>query len=304
MRRLKWLFALHIGGQTNDEYIRMAKVAVISAVRYTTLEPFCLLDVDETLSLEAQEQIRSIADWLGGFNVNIIRHRPLWAKDIDRIVADGATVRHFSASPLYRSAAALRSTFLRIDIPVLGFTDDFVLYTDVDVIFTREITLDDFGPRPKYFAVGTEVDQVSTYFNAGVMLYNIRNMQKTYQKFIRSTFSPENLSGGLHFGSFGPGDQGALNYFYRGEYAASVRGFALFNWKPYWRQCDERCPHEPAIIHWHGPKPSDYASFLENSTVANPLFKQLLSQCAHHDSTDPCWHWNRIWDRLNSSNLI
>jgi hypothetical protein len=40
-------------------------------------------------------------------------------------------------------------TFLRVDIPVLGFVDDYVLYTDVDVMFARNLVLTDFAPLPK-----------------------------------------------------------------------------------------------------------------------------------------------------------
>ena len=37
----------------------------------------------------------------------------------------------------YGRVDAMIGTFLRLDIPVLGFVDDFVLYTDVDVLFLQ-----------------------------------------------------------------------------------------------------------------------------------------------------------------------
>jgi len=55
-----------------------------------------------------------------------------------------------TSSPLYASASSLVATFLRVDIPIVihahtrsHTTADpaYVLYTDVDVLFTRDVTL-------------------------------------------------------------------------------------------------------------------------------------------------------------------
>ncbi|WP_288044190.1 hypothetical protein, partial [Sphingomonas sp.] len=53
-----------------------------------------------------------------------------------------------------------------------------------------------------------------------------------------------NVQRGLHFGDFGPGDQGAYAEFYEGAFTI-VRGQPLFNWRPYWRS--RRA--DPAILH-------------------------------------------------------
>lgn len=74
----------------------------------------------------------------------------------------------------------------------------YILYTDIDVIFTGDITLDTFGvPLPKYFTMGAEThgDRVSTAAgivlgqgrsykcgNAGVMLLNTRNMRRAHSE--------------------------------------------------------------------------------------------------------------------------
>ena len=57
-----------------------------------------------------------------------------------------------------------------------------------------------------------------------------------------------NIANGLHFGVYGPGDQGAFNMFYAGQF--EVRLWPSWNWKPYWGyQSDAK------LLHFHGPKP-------------------------------------------------
>ena len=47
---------------------------------------------------------------------------------------------HFNdRSHLFGDADAMIGTFMRIDIPILGFRDEFILYTDVDVMFKTDI---------------------------------------------------------------------------------------------------------------------------------------------------------------------
>ena len=41
------------------------------------------------------------------------------------------------------------------------------------------------------------------------MLLNLEGLRKTYDQFVDWTFSDANIQRGLHFGDFGPGDQGA-----------------------------------------------------------------------------------------------
>jgi hypothetical protein len=69
--------------------------------------------------------------------------------------------------------------------------------------------------------------------NAGVTLYNLAHMRRTYRGFIASTFAADALSRRrLHFGRHGPGDQGAYNAYYGSRIDIALAAF--FNWKPYW----------------------------------------------------------------------
>ena len=218
---------------------------------------------------------------------------------------------HQSRSPLYAQLASMIGTFLRIDLPVLGFVDEFVLYTDVDVLFVQDVTLDDFSPLPKYYTVGTEASGNSShidskvpitgdghfrsvtdaltnaemswrpppssvrsigYGNAGIMLINVPWMRRTYDEFVAWTFSGANVARGLHFGPFGPGDQGAYNQFYTGKF--NVHRWPLFNWKPYWG-------YNPRakLVHFHGPKPDDYIVYRVTGQVTHKALTTLLRRC-------------------------
>lgn len=54
-------------------------------------------------------------------------------------------LRNQRASPLFGKYSAMVGTFLRIDIPVVGFADQHVLYTDVDVYFRADPKIEDFA---------------------------------------------------------------------------------------------------------------------------------------------------------------
>lgn len=146
-------------------------------------------------------------------------------------------------------AGALPGIFLRVDLPFIaeqfGF-DDYVLYTDVDVMFLRDVT-DLLQPVScRYFAAAAESDRTTKLdMNSGVMwmyLPEMRTLQEKFWDFIRSKMDelPQYW------------DQGSYVRFYR-----SADGKPLWdilppelNWKPYW----ERNP-DARIVHFHGPKP-------------------------------------------------
>ncbi len=63
-----------------------------------------------------------------------------------------------------KSFNKLAGTYGRMDLPSLGIEDDFILYTDLDVVFNRDIRLTDFATLPKYFAAAPQLYKVTTYF--------------------------------------------------------------------------------------------------------------------------------------------
>ena len=276
-RPLKWVFT--INANPTEAFERACKLAVTSALAVTTLVPVCIFKGEQNY----------LSDWLAQRGVRIIFYssEPSWSPSIHRafltgVGADDAAAGNASAgrhtSTNFRSAETMATTFLRIDIPALGFVDEYVLYADVDVLFTNDVSLAHFWPPPAMLAVGTEAADRPTrrtsrgpifYSNAGVMLLNVEALRKTYSCFVRETFSVENVQRGLDFGSYGPLDQGAYNRFY--QQMLDVHESPRFNWKPYWGAA----PPDTSILHFHGPKPEHY---LEQA-VATGQLAGLMERC-------------------------
>ena len=284
---LKWVFTLTLSKNENV-YHDMVKVALLSALKNTLLKPVCLV--------LHPAQNPTLLRWMKSKGVVVIEHKPAWANIINELDEKRILAENQRFSPLYGSASALISTFMRIDIPILGFVDDFVLYTDVDVLFLQNLDLSSFGELPRYYTASTETIGDNGYMNAGVVLYNVINMRWTYNSFLSHVFSDSNRMNGLHFKEFGPGDQGAYNSFYRFEYTPQIIDGASFNWRPYWKSL----PLDGGaikIVHWHGPKPPDYFHYYTHNEAAT-LFSGILSRCDRTIPTDLCWQYYRIWSSL------
>jgi len=288
--RLMWVFTLSGAEGRAPAYDEMAKVAVISCLRRTTLIPVCVF----------WGEPNAMTAWLTRHGVRVLFHEPKWQVKIGQ-AATRAQQRGLAslATPLFEKPQHMLATFLRLDLPTMGFVRPFVLYADVDVLFMRDITLADFAPLPSHYAIGPEATpgMVSlahagrriAYGNAGVMLINLPAMARTYKRFVRWVFSPEHLAAGLHFGVFGPVDQGAFNEFYQGKF--DLHTYPTFNHKPYWG-------HDPAakLVHFHGPKRADYANYLHNrSWSGSPLFLSLLRGCTRRSG---CSRYLDIYDKL------
>lgn len=299
-RPLKWVFTMVLNERSDPDFIRMCKVAVTSAKKHTTLMIIAMLVVDPKSPKAA-----NLVNWLEERGVTVIKHYPHWADLLLEVQAGDKAKENIQYSPLYGNPDAMLSTWLRMDLCKLGFSDEYILYADVDIIFTREIVLSDFGELPKYYLITVEAQVTAetvpfdlTVGNAGVMLYNVVNMRKTYSAFIKHVFSKEHIDQGLFFDSYGPGDQGAFNSFYRDDKKSVVRLMSFFNWRPYWKGIESVDKKPVAIVHWHGPKPKHYFDYLkegEKSTKVPEVYKGLLSKCNRTKNDDDCWKWNRIW---------
>jgi hypothetical protein len=275
---LKWVFTVT---NATSSYDYMVKVAVLSALANTKLLPVCIF----------YGEPNHMANWMEAMGVSMIYPTPKWRKRLIEGVGKAHHLGLNESSHLYNDIEMSVATFLRIDLPILGFLDEYVLYADVDVIFVGDLTLEDFGDElPAFFTMGSEATgsmdqlidngwgslhkktgQMVTVGNAGVLLLNVQGMRRTYQSFVDWLFSTENIKTGLHFGVYGPQDQGALNEFYQGRFHVTV--WPLFNWKPYWGYCPTA-----KLIHFHGPKPNQYWAFIRNGTATEPM-KDLLGKC-------------------------
>lgn len=213
---MKWYLALNEGGTRGDIGLH-TKLAVLSAMKHTDLTPYLLYSGSRN----------SFTSWLETRGVRIIDSQLPYISVIEELTAAGRyhmlTVGHW----------------LRTNVCLEDHDDDYVFYTDVDVLFLKQPDLE--AIRPHYFAAAPEFDRDSwNYFNAGVMVMNPRHMRAEYPLFER--YLIDALKEKTH--SFH--DQIAYNEFYRGRWE---RLPLELNWKPYWGLNDSA-----RLLHFHGPK--------------------------------------------------
>ena len=172
---MKWFFAINEASAQFPAYAEMLKVAVYSARQHTTLEPCCLYDGAEN----------ALTAWMRGQGVTLFLLR---SRFYDALLAL-AMQREYGGRVLGGSLEQSQitdfgaGTFLRVEIPALakqqGLTDRYILYTDLDVLFVRDVVPELETMHPRYFAVASEFVQDDWLrINAGVMLVNLDGMRE------------------------------------------------------------------------------------------------------------------------------
>jgi len=157
----------------------------------------------------------------------------------------------------------LSGTFMRLDIPFIENEDDYVLYTDVDVIFNKDIKEIDLS-KPKVVSAGPEVSKdfrEGDIFNAGILYMNVKAMREKCEEIFslleQGIPNKTNLF-----------DQGYINEVCENEFDFLP---LEYNWKPYWGLNDNA-----RIIHFHGIKPggtADTSGFAVNPSLYESMFR-------------------------------
>ena len=224
---MKWYFGIDsFGALKFSPYI---KASVISCRENTSLTPICLWHDHDGY------QNDDLIAFLRKYDVKVIKRQ-------SRVYS---TALHYRSINVDKGTAG---THMRYDIPLVEMEDEFVLYTDCDVIFQGEVDLSD--QRPKFFAAAPEFQQETWhYFNSGVMLMNIPEMRRTSDALLSATISR------MQCGFPVMHDQADLNGFYFEQWDKLS---PLYNWKPYWG-----INHEAKIVHFHGPKPAEVWTLLQ-----------------------------------------
>lgn len=256
---MKWFFGVNDFSNYFENYSQLIKVAVYTANKNTTLEPFCIYDGQEN----------ELTKWLRKNNVNIIFHRSPHYQQLKQ-----------SFPHAFPTASG---AFLRVEIPKIvemqGFKDEYVLYTDCDVMFLHDVVDYLQNLTCKYFAIAPQenpkdwVNQVNT----GVMYMNTKNLLDVHEDF--NKFIDQNL-GQLLKKSY---DQGAYKRYFRGKWD---RLDLTMNWKPYWE-----INQEIKILHFHGPKPipSQLETIKNNQLPSNhPYITMGLIN-------DNFWYHTKVW---------
>lgn len=157
----------------------------------------------------------------------------------------------------------LSGTFMRLDIPFIENDDDYVLYTDIDVIFNKDIN-DTNLSKPKVVSAGPEVSKEyheGDIFNAGILYLNVKAMREKCNKIFslleQGIPNKTNLF-----------DQGYINEVCENEFDFLP---LEYNWKPYWGLNENA-----KIIHFHGIKPGGTevtSGFAVNSSLYESMFR-------------------------------
>jgi len=239
MKKINWFFCLN--ENRSGAFMDMAKVAVLSSLSYN-FNAYCLYDGDN----------KEFINFLKENGVTVILHESSFKNKITEMVEEVAHKTFYGA-------------FLRIDIPLiikqLNLDIEYYLYTDCDVIFTRDPTDFLLKLTPETIAATGEFNQNDVkMFNSGVMWCNTKNMLDTYQEFYDFVISKQF--------KFVATDQGALNEFYKHQKISDE-----INWKPYWG-----INESAYLIHFHGPKPYHFKIYLnESRKLTNPHIKNYGS---------------------------
>jgi len=294
--RMPWVFTYN-GESPGFDY--MAKSAVLSAIHVGQVIPHCLYMGDK-----GDEMYK----WLKRQGVQVVLHDPSWKVNI--VEKYDEAKKFAKAAATYESITSLVATFMRFDIPIVHalYQYNYVLYTDVDVLFLKKIDLHSFpSGLPEAMTMAFEMENRFPC-NAGVVLYNLPYMRQSYHDLV--TFAMH--TPGLHFGDkYGPADQGALNQFYEDELGSKCSLPETFNAKPY-KLGDLESLEDVFILHFHGPKPKHYLDFASNrgcgpfsSAVGGGNFLRLCQEglqnlCELRIDVPKSMRFEGAWDAISS----
>ncbi|CAJ1393570.1 unnamed protein product [Effrenium voratum] len=279
---IKWVFATRTRDRSAGA-MNNTLGALRSALVNTkgTVVPVCITNSGPETSL---------AQSLVSLGVRVLSIQPSWQSTAIPFLRQWKTKSDRKWKYLFTDFDEVFSTLLRIETPVSGILDHFVLYTDVDVMFHKKLTWETLlGSEvpsgqlvyarpgstgvPQYFAASSELeksfnpDKVDT----GVMLMNLRTLRESYGEYVKFLFERPQVW------PFSKADPCAYTAFYKdkGKPLSSFLPFAL-NWKPWWEKSAE-----VVISHFHGPKcESDIMPYVLEGKVMFEPFRGFLERCS------------------------
>ena len=307
---IKWVFSMGHRQQPVSIAWNMTLAAVKSALT-TGLQPVCLTNAQPD-----SEEVQ----FLVGLGVRVLHHTPTWEEEaklrLQQWRTNPATKWRFT----FPEFADIFGEFLRIDIPIVGLLDPFVLYTDVDVMFLSPVTwptiLGDQMPfnenqyidmtdfkyarpgtigLPEYFATSTEFVQSSNRekMETGVMLMNMVMLRQSHAEYVDFLFNRKQSW------KYSTADPTMYKAFYR-KHKKVMATFIppALSWKVFWKPSGEEVSatrsFDPVIIHFHGPKCDDIVPFLTEGSVQYEGHRALMDACA---SMGTCWNFCKKYQR-------
>ena len=233
------------------EYEEMAKVAVRSALASTSLEVVLVYDGKSA----------ALRSWMRNHGIHVIDWTVSFLDDLS-LRYDGK-----------KSIEFCRGTYLCMEVPRImseyGFEDEYILYTDLDVLFVGEVCIQNL--EPEYFCAPKDWSLTdNSRFSTGIVLMNLKTLQNTYPDFVQHLKSNDY---NFEHADMGPCDQGAWNTFYINVHEELP---AIYDWKPWWGKNEDA-----RIIHFSGPKPRHVRRLIEQhafSTDDDEIHKYVVDQ--------------------------
>lgn len=302
---IKWVFSLGKSQQPSTAW-NMSLAAVKSA-SMADVVPVCLTDAGP------ESELVQVLLKLG---VRVLHHIPKWEEKSKVLLNQWRAKSERKWVFTLPKFADIRGMLMRIDIPIVGLLDRFVLYADIDIIFQRAVSWETmlrnstpllFTERnityarpgtlglPQFFAMSAELVKGSDRekMDTGVMLMNLVNLRKTHQEFISFLFDNKTWK-------YSTSDPVRYKAYYRhkGKIAATFLPYTM-NWKVFWdrdpSQSDSDHSSEPTIVHFHGPKcETGIQPFLSEGIVQHESFRPLLEKCISLDSK--CFQYCRQYE--------
>lgn len=158
---MKWVFCINeYGSHTYNLFL--LKYALLSAKKYTNLEPVCLLlgnnSYLETFLKQQKVQVIKATEPAASYQFKFFHtSSDFWNLNYEKII-------NFSSG-----------AFLRFEIANY-IEDEYCLYTDIDVLFTDKFKIPE--NKPKYMAMANQKNNEKKEFNTGVILFNLKNFKK------------------------------------------------------------------------------------------------------------------------------
>lgn len=263
---MKWVFAFNQASEA--AYGDFARVAVWTAQKNTDLEPICLYD----------GQPCELSHWLEARGVRVLPARFRLAHWWEKTARE-RKMEHMAQTAL--------GAFLRFELVEtlqnFGIEEDFVLYTDCDVMFEREVESLLSPLAPRYFAVAPETFQNNRlHMNSGAMWMNCNALRQENARFW--AFAEKHMEQawgssfdqGIYRAYFNPPHRVAWKmgipdkWFYALMSRVPLRTWKWddlpleLNWKPYWGENSDA-----AILHFHGLKPTQRAALAAGTLPPN-----------------------------------
>ena len=246
---MKWFMATNEESLKTWKFFRLIRLAVLSAKQNTNLDPHLLYEGGECAEL----------DTLKSYGVKVFEVSLSFGDELTR------WIKKNKLSQVHLNCR--RGAFLRTEIPTVlarhGILDEFVFYTDCDVVFLKEPTL--AGIRPEFMAAfGTKIGgrrwnpfRGFWHFQSGVLLMNTGRLRETHADFVEfvvnNGFDCKRPMDPFFQKNLYLSDQVAINLFFKNRLEQLPK---ILNWNP-----RDGVSVDVELVHFNGLKWTEWESF-------------------------------------------